>query len=539
MIQSQLRFDLRQVRFWFLLAFALVPVKAFGAAPVISSEVRAAIRTRVDYGYNPGIIVGIVKDGRRAYFSYGRTSFEAETAPDENTLYEIGSVTKVFTGTLLAEMEARGEVSFGTEVETLLPEGIEVPERNGVRIDLLHLATHTSGLPNNPPFTESTDPLNPYADFLEEDLYEFLNSYRLPRSPGAEYEYSNLGVGLLGHALSLRLGLSYEEALRNRILKPLGMDDTTITPTADQILRRAIGYTGVVSRPPFAMEALVGAGGLVSTPSDMLTFLEYQLGSRETELSSVLLETQKSRNSAGSPELSVGLCWQVISSGPVQFVWHNGATMGHTAFVGFNKRTRTGVVVLTNARMNIHSDVLDIGFNIMEPSIPLKQVPRPADLSLETKRGYVGTYENDDGNSFEIGLLNDHITFAYSEDRGAIFTLYPQSSRRFLMHEAGVEAAGVFRTDATGEPVSFVWTQSGQSATYAKVSVPPHLTAEFKSGEMRLVLKGNTSTDYVIEASDDLRTWLSISTNTIWDGPIVDASGSPNGRRFYRARALD
>ena len=527
------------MRCGFLLVFAAAAGNANGAKPVISSEVQEDIRARVDYGYNPGIIVGVVNENGRAYFSYGQTSLETGSVPDEHTVYEIGSVTKTFTGTLLAEMAARGEVSFGEPVKSLLPDGNEVPERNGIQISLQQLATHASGLPANPTFNEQVDPVNPFANFAEEDLYEFLKSYRLPRRPGAEFEYSNLGVGLLGHALALRLGFSYEEALRNRILNPLGLEDTTITPSAEQELRRATGYTGVVLRPPLAMKVLVGAGGLVSTASDMLRFLEYQLGIRETELSPVLLETQRSRFSAGSSGLSLGLCWFVISSGSIQIVFHDGATTGHTAFVGFNRRTGTGVVVLTNSRVNNQSNVQDIGLNVLEPSFPLNRVLRPVELSLETKRAYVGTYENDDGASFEIGLLHNHLTLAHSEDRGMVFTLYPQSSRRFLLHEAGLEAAGVFNSDASGEVVSLVWTQSGQSAKFLKKSIPLHLTAQFDSGVLQLILKGNTRIDYVIEASGDLREWSPISTNTIWDSPIVDASGFSTSRRFYRAHVLE
>ena len=147
------------------------------------------------------------RDGR-AYFSYGETSFESGSVPNEHNVYEIGSVTKPFTGTLLAEMASRGEVSLNDPVKSLLPASVDVPERNGIQINLRHLATHASGFPDNLPFTEQDDPVNPFAKIAEQEVYEFLKDYQLPRLPGSEFEYSNLGVGLLGHALALRLGLS-------------------------------------------------------------------------------------------------------------------------------------------------------------------------------------------------------------------------------------------------------------------------------------------------------------------------------------------
>ncbi|MDA1277034.1 MAG: serine hydrolase [Verrucomicrobia bacterium] len=527
------------IQFGFLLIFFCGPLETFGSTPVIPPSVQAAIRTRVDYGYNPGIIVGVVTESGRAYYSYGMISYESGSTPDEDTLFEIGSITKVFTATLLADMAARGEVSLNDAVQLLLPAGVTVPERSGRQIHLADLAEHASGLPNNPPFPETIDPLNPFADFAQEDLYDFLKSYRLPRSPGAQYEYSNLGIGLLGHALALRLGMPYEEALRDRVLSPLGLKDTSTTLTSKQETRRATGYSGVVRRPSFAMKVLAGAGALVSTAGDMLTFLEYQIGIRNTDLAPAISETQRPRRSAGSPEVSVGLCWITLSSGSIHIVFHDGATMGQTAFAGFDSRKRTGVVVLTNARVNNYSNVQDIGLNILESSIPLTQALRPADIALETKRDYVGRYEIAGGPSFEIGMLHDHLTLAFSEDRGAVFTLYPQSSRRFLLHEAGIEAAGVFNRNSEDEVVSLAWTQSGQTSTFPKKRIAPFLTAQFDSGEMRLSLKGNTNTDYVIEASEDLQNWSAISTNSIWDGPIVAALAVTSRARFYRAHEIE
>ena len=224
---------------------------ALAAVPVITPAVQASIRARVDYAYNPGIVVGMVNADGRAFFSYGQTAYDSGVLPDEHTLYEIGSVTKVFTATLLAEMVARGEVQLGDAVESLLPASASVPARNGIQISLEHLATHSSGLPGNPPLGMS-DPLNPFASFTEQDLYAFLATYVLPRDPGSAYEYSNLGVGLLGHALAHRLQLTYEDALRTRILQPLGLTDTTITLTPNQTARRVPGYAGVV---PAATEA--------------------------------------------------------------------------------------------------------------------------------------------------------------------------------------------------------------------------------------------------------------------------------------------
>lgn len=518
-----------------ILAWQGCVAAALAAVPVITPAVQASIRARVDYAYNPGIVVGMVNADGRAYFRYGQTAYDSGVPPDEHTLYEIGSVTKVFTATLLAEMVAMGEVQLGDPVESLLPASVSVPERNGIPISLEHLATHSSGLPANPPF-DMADPVNPFAGFTEPDLHAFLATYVLPRDPGSAYEYSNLGAGLLGHALAHRLQLTYEDALRTRILQPLGLTDTTITVTPDQAARRVPGYAGVVPRPPFQMASLAGAGVLLSTVDDLLTFLEHQLGLRTTALTSVLEATQTGRFSTPDPTLRFGLGWQVISSGSIHLIMHDGATLGQTAFVAFNPGTGTGVVVLTNARSNEYASVSDIGLRLLVPQVPLTTIVRPATVPLVTLRSHFGRYQATDGSWFDIGLQRGLLTATYSGDRGATYTLYPQNSLRFRLLDVGVNGTAVFQTNAAGKATAMAWTQPGYQDSFAKQTLPHRLALELAGDTVQLTLSGNTDTDYLIETSDNLTQWTAIATNTIWDGPITEAFQPAAPQRFYQAR---
>jgi CubicO group peptidase (beta-lactamase class C family) len=508
---------------------------ALAGAPVIPAEVQASIRSRVDFAYNPGIVVGMVNADGRAFFSYGQTAYDSGVLPDEHSLYEIGSVTKVFTATLLAELVAQGEAQLADPVASLLPGSVMVPARSGIPISLEHLATHSSGLPANPPLGNA-DPVNPFAGYSEEDLHDFLATYVLPRDPGSAFEYSNLGAGLLGHALAHRLQLTYEEALRARILLPLGLADTAITLTPDQAARRVPGYSGVVPRPPFQMASLSGAGMLRSTVDDLLTFLEYQLGLRPTTLASVLQATQAGRFPTPDPSLWFGLGWQVISSGPIQLIMHDGATMGQTAFVAFNPQTGTGVVVLTNVRANEYANISDIGLKLLVPQVPLTPIVPPATVPLATLRSHVGRYQAADGTWFDIGLLRGLLTVAYSEDRGATFSLYPESSRRFRLLDIGVNGTADFQTNVAGQATAMAWTQPGYQDTFVKQTLPLQLALERAGDTVQLTLSGNTDTDYVVETSDDLTQWIAIATNTIWDGPILEGFEPGVTRRFYQAR---
>src|SRR5262249_8823836 len=147
-----------------------------------------------------------------------------------------------------------------------LPPQVTMPERNGKAIRLVDLATHSSGLPNIPGNMYRQDPANPYADYAVDDLYEFLSSYGLLRDPGAEVEYSNLGMGLLGHILSHRAGMDYESLIRSRITQPLGMMDTTITLSSSQAQRMATGHNGMLAAVAnWDLPTLAGAGALRSS----------------------------------------------------------------------------------------------------------------------------------------------------------------------------------------------------------------------------------------------------------------------------------
>jgi CubicO group peptidase (beta-lactamase class C family) len=161
---------------------------------------------RVDeFHQSVGIVVGMIGPDGRKVVSYGALEKGDPRALNGDTVFEIGSVTKVFTSLLLSDMVQRGQVALTDPVSKYLPAGVKMPQRNGKQITLLDLATHTSGLPRIPGNFKPKDPANPYADYSVAQLYEFLASYELPRDIGAQYEYSNLGGGLLGHVTAVRL----------------------------------------------------------------------------------------------------------------------------------------------------------------------------------------------------------------------------------------------------------------------------------------------------------------------------------------------
>jgi CubicO group peptidase (beta-lactamase class C family) len=488
------------------------------------------VRQRVDYGYCPGIAVGLMNTNGSSYFRDGNVDLDGGPAVSEKTLFEIGSIGKVFTTTLLADMAERREIELTDAIQACLPDGVTAPTWFGQPITLTHLATHTSGLPGEWSNLNPTDGNNPFAGYTTELMYEFLDSYMLTRAPGSTYEYSNYGMGLLGQLLVRKTGVGYEELVVTRIADELGLADTRIDLTPVQQARLARGYSGVVPISPLAMAALEGAGALRSTAKDLLIFLAANRGWVATRLQPAMTETQRSRYPTGTPGLSIGLGWHLYTAGSATFVWHGGATFGQRAFAGFKRNGPTLAVVLANSDF----DVTDIGFHLLDASAPLTSVRQPAQVAELALRHYVGRYQNDGGDCFTIGLLRGHLTLAY-ECRPKLlrtFTLHPSGVNRFYL--TFPEASATFLTNTLGHVTTLVWTQSGTTTTLPKTRLPSSLVLHRVNGLTRLSLSGDTDRDYVIQTSTDLFHWAHLSTNTIWDGPIVDPDSAQLGLRFYR-----
>jgi CubicO group peptidase (beta-lactamase class C family) len=279
--------------------------------------------------------------------SDGRTKIEVTGDVQEDSLFEIGSVTKVFTALVLADMVERGEVRLSDPVSKY------APVKTGA-ITLEHLATHMSGLPRLPNNFAPKNIADPYADYTVERLYEFLRNYEPPRAPGAKWEYSNLGFGLLGHALARRAGNDYETMVRHRVCNPLDMIDTRIDIRAglpghvpDRLVKGhsvqglPVGYWNFT-------EAMAGAGAFRSNIQDMLEFLKSVLGHKRTGLAPAMTAMLRTRLETGVPGFRQYLGWNSSTNDGREIIWKDGGTLGFSTFAGFDLKRRTGAVVLSS-----------------------------------------------------------------------------------------------------------------------------------------------------------------------------------------------
>lgn len=442
-----------------ILTQAVVAQSASAPVPT-DSEIRDILMQRIDtQKQSVGIVVGIIGPDGRRIISYGSLAKDKKVTPDGNTVFEIGSMTKVFTATILADMVQRGEVSLSDPVSKYLPSTVKMPERGGKQITLEDLATHTSGLPRLPTNLNPKDPANPYADYSVEQLYQFLSTYQLTRDIGSKYEYSNLGGGLLGHVLALRAGMSYEDLVRARICSPLHMENTRITLSSEMKSRMAAGYDASLDAVPlWDIPTLAGAGALRSTADDILTFLAANLGYVKSPLAPAMEAMLKIRKPTGVPNLEIALGWHISTGEGREIVWHNGGTGGFRSFMGFDPKSRIGVVALSNA--STAAGVDDIGRHLLNPNSPLAEPPtQHREVTVDPKLfdGFVGRYEL--APNFILAITREGNQLFVQATGQPKFQIFPESEKEYFLKV--IDAQISFETDGQGKATSLTLHQNG------------------------------------------------------------------------------
>jgi D-alanyl-D-alanine-carboxypeptidase/D-alanyl-D-alanine-endopeptidase len=316
-------------------------------SPGMELEIDRLATAFLDQGKSSALSIGIVigdsgGEGMRVMrLNYGSTSKNHGRAVTSTTLYEIGSITKLFTGILLAQAVMSGEVGLNDPIQSYMPPGIQAPNYRGEPITLKELATHRSSLPRDP----GTDSLS--------SLYTWLNEYQLPRAPGTQYAYSNLGYGLLGDILARLSGMDFGTLEFESISQPLGLQDTRPNLSAEQRERLAQGYTYDGSPTEYFPEtgALSGAGYLRSTLQDMMRFLIANMQPQSSALGAAIALAQREEAEGPDPGTHIGLGWNIEKPGtPDERLWKAGATSGFTSYITFAADGSYGFVILNNGR---------------------------------------------------------------------------------------------------------------------------------------------------------------------------------------------
>lgn len=409
---------------------------------ILSEELVQNIKARVDNGVNKGIVIGVVTPKGTSFYSYGVKSLATQDPINEHTVFEIGSITKTFTGLLFANEVVKGELCLDEPLQKLLPQGINAPTRNGEQIKLVHLANHTSGLPPVVDNYEPTHPENRYANLSIQQTYDFLNSCELHYNIGEKFIYSNLGMGLLGNVLASKNNTNFESLIIKEICEPLGMDDTKIKLTNDMKKRLAIGHRFGIEVDNWELPGIAGAGAIRSTANDMLKYVAANMGIVNKSLYPAMELSHKYTATIDS-NTSIGLGWITTIVEGEEIIWHDGGTGGYMSFAGFSKGGEKGVVVLTNS--NGFPD--DIGFHILNPKSPLGN-PKP---SIANKLIRIITEEGIEAAEKAYANLkeNDSDKFNFSESE------LNKLAYRFLGYGKIPEALAILKLNVEAHPESW------------------------------------------------------------------------------------
>ncbi|MES2904435.1 MAG: serine hydrolase domain-containing protein [Pseudomonadota bacterium] len=295
-----------------------------------------------------------------------RIDVRTSTGAKADALYEIGSITKLFTALLLADMAAKGEVKLDDPVAKYLPAGTLAAHGNRP-ITLRDLAGHYSGLSRLPANLSFKDMSDPYADFDEASLLSFLKGWTPSRAPGAMFEYSNLGAGLLGYALGRAGGKPYDQLLGDRILRPLGMSATRVAIGAGEAVPHGADGKAV---KPWNLGVLVAAGGLRSSAGDMAKFTRALIDPPAPLKPAVAMLLRDVRPGGGTQtKIGLGLFTRTTTAGMIAF--HDGGTGGSRSSLVIDPKQKRGAIVLINSAAEPGPGPLSLHFATGRP-LPTK-----------------------------------------------------------------------------------------------------------------------------------------------------------------------
>ncbi|MEH2533347.1 D-alanyl-D-alanine-carboxypeptidase/D-alanyl-D-alanine-endopeptidase [Bradyrhizobium sp. AZCC 1588] len=426
------------------LAFSLWPDWGWAQMPP-GLDVAAILKERADVGRETmGLVAAFLDGDRHSITAYGQSGSPDNRPLDGDTVFEVGSITKVFTALLFADMVLRGELAPDDPAAKYLPPSVRMPDFEGAPITLMDLATFTSGLPRPSNFAPK-DWSNPYIDYTSERLYDFLSNHKLAHKPGKHYEYANLGFGLLGRILERRAGKSYEELVVSRICAPLGMEDTRITLSNSMRQRLARGHSAVLA--PVAnwdYSAFAGAGAFRSTANDLMKFLRMCMNPVEGPVASALKMTLSERRPM-MEERDVALGWFISSRFGDELIWKSGGTGGYATFIGYSTMTRRNCIVLSNAAD--YNPNIALGMHLINAAYPLAKIRREVPVDPAVLAAYAGRYEvspnfiltvrAEGARLFVQGTGQEELE-AFAESETEFFSRVPGAQITFARPEGGV-----------------------------------------------------------------------------------------------------
>ena len=433
----------------------LIIAIASGSSSAENAELEKVLKHKVETEkLSVGIAVAIIENGQVSFINVGVANKETAQEIDQNTLFEIGSVSKVMTSTALATFVDEGTLKLSDPVQNYLPKSVKLPMKNDKAITFESLASHRSGLPRLPSNMQFSNPLNPYVDYTTEMMYEFLNQYTLPREVGESPEYSNLAVGLLGHTLAKIDDMNYEQMLMQRVLKPLKMKDTFVDVPKSALTRRSKGHNGNLETTDYwQLPAMAGAGAVVSDATDMALYLKANM--QQNKLASAIKLTHQPTAEFGNSLTKVGLGWIIQGTADGDVYMHNGQTGGFASFIGFNPTSHKGIVILSNTSILMD----EVGYRYLTNSLASLKLTTPVKVAEVELAKLIGRYELVPG--FILSITHDGDKLFVQGTGQPRLPLTANSINEFVNN--AVKARIQFELDANGIATSLTMYQGGQT----------------------------------------------------------------------------
>jgi len=461
-----------------LLCLAAVTLSVSSAFAMSDSDLRASLEHRFK-GDRTGTCVAaaLVEKGATAT-AYFCADAKSQRAYDERKAFEIGSVTKTMTAALLADFVARDEIALTDPIAKLLPPGTSVPSYGGREITIRDIVTHTSGLPSFP--WRITDRNNPYAALTLRDLLGVLAATKLTREPGSQWEYSNFAMMVLSYGLAKHSGKDYESLLRERLLAPLGMNDTYIAQRPPHVHLAQGHLPNTMPTVPWDFPVdMAGVGGVRATLPDMVRYLEGELGTRESAITPALARTQQHVATVGG--IAMGMNWILSNLNGRTIDVHAGGTGGYSSFVGFDREAKRGVVLLSDTALTSLGGLATMGRHLLDPSVPLGGPRIVATADDKLIDALVGRYRLRSG----LGMDLRH--------KGNALTIQANAQPEF---EMGYDSAGDFyplKFDALLRPkrkadgtYTFTWFQGGGTQEAERIDARAPVASKWTPTEAQL-----------------------------------------------------
>lgn len=426
-------------------------------------ESRQSIKEHIaEHDFTGAAVAYIASDGQLSYILESARRKGGATI-DKQTIFEIGSVTKIFTALALADfISSHKDITLDSKAEPLLPESYQLPEYQGQSVTLRHLVTHTSGLPKIPSNLPASSP-NPYSTYGDSLFEAYLNNDSLSRAPGDGFQYSNSGMALVGRVLEHQLQQPFEQIIQKSITQPLQMKDTFVQVTDKDSSRLAKGYRGNGRANYWNFDVFAGAGALHSTIADMAIFLKAQMQNKSTEINSLANRTQQPLSDIQNKESrldKVGMGW-LYSTRKDTIIWHNGQTGGFRSFIGMNIENNTGVVMLVNST----APISDIALHLLDSNFKLKKVQQSVSIPSSLLQKYTGEYRVTNRISYFVSLHKNQLYFRVSGQQKIPF--FPKSKTRFYYKTVPAEIE--FSADSAGAVQDVTLFQNGREIKAKKV----------------------------------------------------------------------